>query len=204
MARAADPTTQPTRSLAPGTRIGAVLSTYHGELSGAMLAAAQAELARAGLAADGLLVASAPGAFELPLIARQLGVREDIACVLCFGLILKGETSHDQHLASAVSHALQQVALQLDKPILFGVLTCGDIEQARARALATEDGGKHDKGREVARAAIDALAALRTAREVGIRRQNMGFAAPAAALASAPSTTKNGSSKSAFAGGKAK
>ena len=65
--------------------------------------------------------------------------------------------------ADAVAHGLQRVALETDKPVLFGVLTCDTLEQARARALPADQGGSHDKGREVARAAVAALAALERA-----------------------------------------
>ena len=161
----------PSPTLPPETRIGAVLSTYHRELCDAMLASARAQLASAGLAEDDLVVVEVPGAFEIPLIARELGMREDLAAVMCFGLVLKGETSHDYHIASAVSHTLAQVALECDKPILFGVLTCDTLEQARARALPSGQ----DKGREVARAAVGALAAKAAALEVGRERRKAGF-----------------------------
>lgn len=161
----------PSTRLPAGARLGVVLSTYHHELTGAMLDSARAELARAGLDPDALRVVEVPGAFEIPLVARALGVREEIQAVLCFGLVLKGETTHDQHIATSVSAALQRVSLDIDKPMLFGVLTCNTLEQARARALP----GGHDKGREVARAAVEVLAALENARRVDAARPRAGF-----------------------------
>jgi 6,7-dimethyl-8-ribityllumazine synthase len=101
-----------------------------------------------------------PGAFELPLVARALAQRSDVDAVLCLGLILKGETEHDRYVADGVVQGVVQAGLEAEKPVLFGVLTCATLEQARARALPPERGGKHDKGREVARAAIETLAAL--------------------------------------------
>ena len=150
--------------LAEGARVAAAVSTYHREVTEAMLASAQLELERAGLRPENWIVVRVPGAFELPLVARRLAVRDDVACVLCFGLVLKGETSHDVHIASATTQALMQVALAADKPVAFGLLTCDTLEQARARALASAAGGKIDKGREVARAALGALGALRAPR----------------------------------------
>ncbi len=157
--------------LKPGTRIAAVVSTYHGELTGAMRDAAAKELLAAGLASENFLVVEAPGAFELPVIARRLALREDIDAVLCFALILKGETQHDEVIAHATASALQDLALTTGRPILFGVLTCATIEQARERALGSEK----NKGREVARAAIAVLDALDRAATVGERRDSMGF-----------------------------
>jgi 6,7-dimethyl-8-ribityllumazine synthase len=161
--------------LRAGARLGAAVSGYHAELTGAMLASATRELAAAGLAEGALVHVDVPGAFELPLIARRLALRDDLDAVLCFGLVLKGETSHDRYIADAVAHALQRVALETDKPVLFGVLTCDTLEQARARALPADQGGTHDKGREVARAAVAALAALERAGEVGLQRRTAGF-----------------------------
>jgi 6,7-dimethyl-8-ribityllumazine synthase len=84
--------------------------------------------------------------------------------------VLKGETSHDVHIAEAAARGILQVSLEADKPVLFGVLTCDTLEQARERAI-----GPHDKGAEVARAALAALAALESARGIGGRPRPMGF-----------------------------
>lgn len=119
-----------------------------------------------------------PGAFELPLVARRLAVRDDVDAVLCFGLVLRGETTHDRYVAGAAMQGILQASFETDKPILFGVLTCDSLEQARARALPAAEGGKHDKGREVALAAIDTLDAMRAAAQRGQRDERLGFAAP--------------------------
>jgi 6,7-dimethyl-8-ribityllumazine synthase len=163
----------PTGRLPAGARLAAVVSSYHPELTEALFDSARRELERSGLEGE-LLRVDAPGAFELPLIARRLGLRDDVDAVLCLGLVLKGETPHDRYIADAVAHGLQRVALEIDKPVLFGVLTCDTIEQARERALPELAGG-HDKGREVARAAIGALAALERAQQTARRLQPAGF-----------------------------
>ena len=178
MARDPQAIPQSSARLRPGARIGAVVSTFHRELTTAMLESARRELERSGLGAEDLLVVEVPGSFELPLVARSLAVREDVAAVMCFGLVLKGETTHDQFIANAASIGIAQVALTVDKPVLFGVLTCDTLEQARERALPPDRGGKYDKGREVARAAIETLAALETTRTIGKQAVRMGFAAP--------------------------
>ena len=76
----------------PGARIAACVSRYHSELTGAMLASARRELALSGVDAEHMLIVSVPGTFELPLVARALARRKDVDAVLCFGLVLKGET----------------------------------------------------------------------------------------------------------------
>jgi 6,7-dimethyl-8-ribityllumazine synthase len=142
-------------ALAEDACIAVVVSQYHRELTEAMAYSAWKTLEAAGLPEEEgrFDVVCAPGAFELPILARELAASGDYQAVLCFGVLLKGETSHDYHIASAVSHALQQVALDNELPVLFGLLTCDTLEQARARALP--DG--HDKGREVALAAIEVV-----------------------------------------------
>ena len=181
--------TQPVTRLRSGVRMAAIVSRYHGELCGAMLASARAELIGRGLADDALVVISAPGAYELPVIAAEVARREDIDAVLCFGLVLKGETEHDRHIARAVAHGLIDIGLSQRKPVLFGVLTCNTVAQARARALSPADGGEQDKGREVARAAIEALAAIDLARELptgGTRFSRMGDSGPLTDIVTAP------------------
>jgi 6,7-dimethyl-8-ribityllumazine synthase len=101
----------------------------------------------------------APGTFELPILAYHAASQFDVAAVLCFGLVLKGETEHDRYIATACATGLMEVGLKTEKPVLFGVLTCSTLEQAQRRARRESEGGL-DKGREVARAALDTLAAL--------------------------------------------
>jgi 6,7-dimethyl-8-ribityllumazine synthase len=102
-------------------------------------------------------------------VARRLAQRADVDAVLCFGLVLRGETDHDRYISNAVATRLLDASLETDTPILFGVLTPNDLEQAERRALPRERGGL-DKGREVAVAAVEVLAALRAAQTVGVPR----------------------------------
>ncbi len=146
-----------------GVRLAAVVSTYHHELTGTMAASARATLLAAGLAETNWLEVLVPGAFELPLVAQTLLDRRDLDAVLCFGLVLKGETEHDRYISQAVAQALMQLGLASQKPCLFGLLTCPTLAHAEARARVEAEGGL-DKGAEVARAAIGTLTALRNAR----------------------------------------
>ena len=143
-----------------GGCIAFAVSTFHRDLTWAMLESARAELRLAGLDDHDMPVAWVPGAVELPLVARRLAEDTDVEAVICIGLGLKGETSHDVHVAGGAMRGISQVSLETDKPILFGVLTCNTLEQARARALPVADGGEQDKGRELARAALMTLATL--------------------------------------------
>lgn len=148
----------------PGARVAIVASEFHADLNGAMLESAARELARLGAPLDEALVAWVPGSFELPLIAQAFAERADVDGVLCLGLVLRGETSHDHWVAAGAQEGMTQVALATGKPIAFGVLTCNTLEQARARALPADAGGEQDKGRELARGLVQTLHALRQAR----------------------------------------
>ncbi|MFT5292033.1 MAG: 6,7-dimethyl-8-ribityllumazine synthase [Planctomycetota bacterium] len=148
-------------TLPPRTRVGLIVSTYHRHVTGGMADSARATLAAAGLDLEADLMAfDAPGAYEIPLLAMALAERKDIDAVLGFGLILKGETEHDRHIAGAVAQGLMDVGLKTVKPVLFGVLTCNTLEQAERRARTRDEGGL-DKGHEVAKAAIETLITLR-------------------------------------------
>ena len=127
MARETTPVERPLR-VRPGARMAVVVSEFHVEVTGAMLESARRELAAAGLGPDDLEVVRVPGAFELPLVARRLARRPDVDAVLCFALVLKGETTHDHWVAHAATEGLMRVALETDTPVLFGVLTCATIE----------------------------------------------------------------------------
>lgn len=146
-------------ALPTSAKLACVVSGYHQEITGGMLASALATLGAAGVERERVLVVDAPGAFELPLVAQRLAARSDVAAVLCFGLVLKGETEHDRYISEACAQGLMRVGLEHDTPVLFGVLTCATLEQARRRARSEAEGGL-DKGREVALAALEVLAAL--------------------------------------------
>lgn len=162
------PDDAPPARLPEGARIAVAASTYHGELVDGMAASARKRLVDAGLAEDDWLTVAVPGAYELPLVARRLARRDDVDAVLCFGLVLKGDTDHDRYISSTVATRLMDASFETDTPILFGVLTPNNVGQARRRARTLDEGGL-DKGREVADAAIGVLRALAEADRVGAR-----------------------------------
>jgi 6,7-dimethyl-8-ribityllumazine synthase len=103
-----------------------------------------------GIADDAIDVAWVPGAFEIPLAAEALAESGKYAAVLCLGAVIRGDTTHDQHINRAVSLAIMEIGLKHRLPVLFGLLTCDNLEQAIHRA-----GGQHgNKGSECAEAAV--------------------------------------------------
>lgn len=104
-----------------------------------------------------LAIIEAPGAFELPALASAALQSGLYAGVVCLGCVIKGETTHDAHINSAVAEALASLSVAAGLPVGFGVLTCQNVEQARARA----GGDKGNKGREAMEAVLAALDAIR-------------------------------------------
>ena len=101
-----------------------------------------------------------PGAFEIPIVVREIALKKSAAAVIALGVILEGETAHARHLGQVVTDALQRVALEQGVPVIHAVLSLKNEEQARARCLEDEI----NRGTEAARAAfeiVNLLAELR-------------------------------------------
>jgi 6,7-dimethyl-8-ribityllumazine synthase len=92
-----------------------------------------------------------PGAFEIPIVAREVAVKRNADAIIALGVILEGETAHAQHLGQVVTAALQQVALEHGVPVIHAVLSLKNEEQARERCL--ED--TINRGTEAARTALE-------------------------------------------------
>lgn len=109
-----------------------------------------------GLAEDDLLVAWAPGAFDLPLLARRLAESGLYDAVVCVGAVVRGETAHFDYVAGEAARGIRQAAMETGVPVLFGVLTTETMDQALDRA-----GGKHgNKGWDSAMAAMEMASIL--------------------------------------------
>ena len=151
-----------TGSLPAGIRVALVVSRYNDSVTRRLRDGAVHALVAAGLPPDRIDVAWVPGAFELPLAADRLAASGRYAAVLCLGAIIKGETSHDRHIATAVAGGIEQIARAHGLPVLFGVLTCDTLAQAMARAAGgPEDRFAGNKGVECATAAIEMIMLLR-------------------------------------------
>ena len=145
-------------SLPSTARVAVVVSRYNEPITRRLLDGAVATLTAAGLSADRIDVAWVPGSFELPCLADALAASGRYAAVLCLGAIIRGETSHDQHIARAVAIGIEAIARTRRLPVLFGVLTCDTLAQAFARAGGhAGDGFAGNKGAECATAAIEMI-----------------------------------------------
>lgn len=102
-----------------------------------------------------------PGAFEIPVIVRELATQEKASAIIAIGVILKGSTTHAEHLSHSVTNALQQIALEYGVPVINAVLSLDNELQARERCLEK----KINRGIEAARAAIQISSVMSELRE---------------------------------------
>ena len=101
-----------------------------------------------------------PGAFEIPLVVREVALKNDADAIIALGVILEGDTAHARLLADTVTHSLQQISLEQGVPVIHAVLSVKNEEQAKTRCLEKET----NRGTEAARAAFamtNVLAELR-------------------------------------------
>lgn len=136
----------------PGdTKFAIVVSKYNENITGKLLAGAIETLTAAGIGDDSITVAHVPGAWEIPIIAKKLLGRKQFAAIICLGAVIKGETTHDEHINRFVSMSLGEMSVAAGVPVLFGLLTCNTLDQAIHRS----GGNVGNKGSECAEAAIE-------------------------------------------------
>jgi 6,7-dimethyl-8-ribityllumazine synthase len=115
-------------------RFAIVVSRFNPTITSGLLSGAVETLRAHGVADERIDVAWVPGAFEIPTVAERMAASGRYQAVLCLGAVIRGETTHDQHINRAVSTALAQIGVRHGLPVLFGVLTCNTLEQAIARS----------------------------------------------------------------------
>jgi 6,7-dimethyl-8-ribityllumazine synthase len=138
---------------AKGLRFGIVISRFNEFISEKLLSGCLDGLSRHGADEKHIDVVWAPGAFELPLLAKKLATAKEnrYDAVICLGTMIRGATPHFDFVASEVSKGIANVGLETGKPVIYGVLTTDSIEQAIERA-GTKNG---NKGFDAALAAIE-------------------------------------------------
>jgi 6,7-dimethyl-8-ribityllumazine synthase len=141
----------------PPGRFALVAARFNSVVVDPLVAGALDALRRYGVSDDAVDLVRVPGSFEIPLVARRLASGGAYAAVICLGAVIKGDTDHYDHVAAAATTGVAQAALATGVPVIFGVLTCGTLEQAVNRA-----GGKAgNKGFEAAVTAVEMVNLLR-------------------------------------------
>jgi 6,7-dimethyl-8-ribityllumazine synthase len=140
-----------------GARFAVVAARFNERIVKRMLSGALRAFSSAGVPDDAVDVHWVPGSFELPQAAACLARTGRFQGIVCLGCVIKGETPHFDFVAGQAAAGIQRVALDTGTPIIFGVLTTDNLEQAMARA-----GGEHgNKGRESAQTAVEMVDLLR-------------------------------------------
>jgi 6,7-dimethyl-8-ribityllumazine synthase len=142
---------------ATGLKIAIVVSRFNDFITRRLLEGAEDALLRHGAGPEAITVAWVPGAVEIPLVAKRLAASSDYDAVICLGAVIRGATSHYDHVCSMVAGGIAAAALETGVPVIFGVLTTDTIEQAIERS-GTKAG---NKGFEAAVSAIEMANLLR-------------------------------------------
>ena len=122
-------------------KVGIVAARFNEFITSKLLGGALDGLKRHNVEEDNIEVAWVPGAFEIPLIASKMAKSKKYDAIICLGAVIRGNTTHYDYVCSEVSKGIAQVSLSSDIPVMFGVLTTENIEQAIERA-GTKSGNK--------------------------------------------------------------
>jgi len=139
------------RLVAGDARFAVVASRFNRHITEKLLDGALAALSEHGVADDHVEVLWVPGAFELPLVARRCASSDRFDAVVCVGAVIRGGTPHFDYVAGATAQGVMTAGLETDTPVILGVLTTDDEEQALARA----GGAEGNKGEEAAVTALE-------------------------------------------------
>lgn len=135
---------------ADNLKVGIVVSEWNEDITATLLQGALDTLKKHNVKDENIHTVTVPGSFELPMGAKLLLTKHSLDTVICLGCVIKGETDHDKYINAAVASGLMNLGLMSNKPVIFGVLTPNDRQQAEDRA-----GGKYgNKGVEAATTAL--------------------------------------------------
>jgi 6,7-dimethyl-8-ribityllumazine synthase len=136
-----------------GKRFALVVSEWNSEITDSLFSGANEVLLKNGVKKENIIRKNVPGSFELSLGAQWMAEDKSIDAVICLGCVIQGDTKHFDFICEAVAQGITNVSLKFNKPVIFGVLTTNNHQQALDRA-----GGKHgNKGDEAAITAIKML-----------------------------------------------
>ena len=143
--------------VARGRKVAIAAARFNDFIVSSLLKGATGAWAEKGGAANDLLIARVPGAFELPVVARQLALSGKYDAVVALGCVIRGDTPHFEYVAGECARGLTMVSLESGLPIIFGVLTVETVEQALERAATTAG----NKGGESMDTALEMISLLK-------------------------------------------
>jgi 6,7-dimethyl-8-ribityllumazine synthase len=146
----------------PTFKFALVVSRFNEEVTGGLLKGSKEYLAEKGIHPKDEDLFYAPGAFEIPLIAKKLAQSGRYDGVICLGCVIKGDTAHFEFISLGATMGIMTASLETDTPITFGILTTYTDEQAAVRSAADS----HNKGREAAAACLESAQILAQIRKL--------------------------------------
>ncbi|HMS70145.1 MAG: 6,7-dimethyl-8-ribityllumazine synthase [Saprospiraceae bacterium] len=149
-------------------KVGIVVAKWNEKITSVLKQGALDTLLKNGLKEENTTILDVPGAFELPMGARLLLESKKYDGIICLGCVIKGETKHDEYISNAVANGIMQLGLTSGKPIIFGVLTPNDEQQAIDRS----SGVHGNKGIE---AAMTLLQMLQLAKNLKQPKKGIGY-----------------------------
>jgi len=139
------------RLSAEGLRVAIVASRWNDFIVSRLIGGAVDALERLGASSDAITIIRVPGSFELPMAAKRAAMSDEYDAVVCLGVVIRGETSHNEYIAAEVIKGIANVSLETNLPITLGVVTADNLEQAIDRAGAKSG----NKGFDAAMTAVE-------------------------------------------------
>lgn len=137
-----------------GKRFAIVVAEWNNEITDALCDGAVKTLLKHGVSKSAIQIIRVPGTFELTLGAQLAGKKKSVDAVICLGCVIQGDTKHFDFICQGVTYGITELNIRLEKPVVFGVLTTNNLQQAKDRS-----GGKHgNKGDEAAVTALKMIA----------------------------------------------
>lgn len=136
---------------AEGLRVAIVASRWNDFIVSRLIGGAVDALERLGASSDAITIIRVPGSFELPMAAKRAAMSDEYDAVVCLGVVIRGETSHNEYIAAEVIKGVANVSLETNLPITLGVVTADNLEQAIDRAGAKSG----NKGFDAAMTAVE-------------------------------------------------
>ena len=124
-----------------GMRVGIVAARFNEFIVSKLVGGALDGLNRHGVSEDDITIAWVPGAFEIPVVAKKMAKSGKYDAIICLGTVIRGQTSHYDYVCNEVSKGIAAVSMETELPVMFGILTTDNIEQAIERA-GTKAGNK--------------------------------------------------------------
>src|SRR3954454_11572794 len=157
---------------ARGLRVATVVARFNQHVTSLLEDGAVETLGEHGIVGDDAPVFRVPGAFELPVVAKRLAESGEWDAVICLGAVIRGDTPHFEYVAGECAAGLARVALDTGVPVVFGVLTTDDLDQALARSGGPAcNGTACNKGEESAATAVEMIDLLRQLPSTPARRE---------------------------------